>query len=232
MCGGSTTRCLVERMRSLDQRAITMKMSQYPLDRITMRTGIGIKKGEGEPTIPRIHHNGIRPGLHIHPPTTTTTPIPLLLNLQPPPLILKQKSQRPIIAMGPGPHPLPAFEPARRHGRIMQQPQIIIPDIQHGIEEMRIQAHAHGNAPHEHEMQFLAFEEECLHREAKCDAVAIQRVGPRLRVARLRFPADLVGFFHVVAGLLAFARDVRGGGGEADFFAARALVAAVCGRVG
>lgn len=177
-------------------------------------------------TIPRIHHNGIRPGLHIHPPTPT--PIIRLLNLQPPPLILKQKSQRPIIAMRPRPHPLPAFEPARRYGRVMQQPQIIIPDIQHGIEEMDVQAHAHRNPPHEHEMQFLAFEEEVLHRGAERDAGFIQRVGPRLRVARsCGRRSDLIGFFHVVAGLLAFAGDVRGGGGEADFFAAGALVAAV-----
>lgn len=121
------------------------------------------------------------------------------LHLQAAARVLEQEGDGPVVAVLARAHLTGVdLEHLALDGRVVQQSERVVADVQIGIEKVGFQPHADGDGPHHLEVQRLALVEEVGHGALEADHGATGGFGgPLVRVPLLIVAADLEGLLDV-----------------------------------
>lgn len=151
------------------------------------------------------------------------------LHLQPARAVLEQQRDTPVIRVGARPHLTRVdLEDLTLDGRIVQQSQRIVSIVYKAIEKTLIESHAHGDGPHDLDMNILALIVKIQHGGLEPgDLGEASFIGPLVGVGRVRLAADFKGLFNVRIALLEFG-DLVDVGQLGDLFAPWRRVPSIC----
>lgn len=112
--------------------------------------------------------------------------------------------------------------------RVVQQSQRIIAIIHKAVKEALVESHAHGDGPHDLDVNFLALIVEIQHGRLESGHFGEAGfIGPLVGISRVGLATDLKGLFNVRIALLELG-DLVDVGQLGDLFAAWGRVASIC----
>jgi hypothetical protein len=120
------------------------------------------------------------------------------------------------------------LEDGRIHGRIVQQAERIVPDIDEAVKEVLVEAHTDGYSTHHLYVNSLALVEEVEHARLEFGhGGSSTGARPLVGMPWVAFAADFEALFQIGRGLAQLAHVAEALGGERDLLTARRRVAAV-----
>lgn len=151
------------------------------------------------------------------------------LHLQPARAVLEQQRYTSVIRVGTRTHLTRVdLEDLALYGRVMQQPQRIVPIIHKAIKEALVESHADGDGPHDLDVDLFALVVEIQHGRLEPGNLGEAAfIGPLVGVGRIRLATDFKGLFNVGVALLELG-DLVDVGELGDLFAPRGRVASIC----